>query len=363
MIQEWNHLKVPSHPWTLMYSIYRRVLPRVHHELDQWKKRAEQIPDPELRKQALDSIESKTFHCEGGAIYGLLAGSEIDKSIKFVAAYQTISDYLDNLCDRSTSLDPADFSALHESMVEALSPEIVATNNYYRFREEQDDGGYLRALVETCQSVIRELSNQEEVQPALLELCHYYCDLQVHKHVTEDDRVPRLKSWFDQHKDQLPDMTWNEFSACAGSTLGIFCLVSYSLGDMIPKGGTALIKEGYFPWVQGLHIMLDYFIDQEEDRVGGDLNFCFYYKDNDELARRVAHFIKEADKSVEGLPHSSFHRLINRGLLGIYLADRKVMEQKDVRSLARKIIRNGGRSSIFFYFNGWVYRRLHKASQ
>ncbi|WP_347549208.1 tetraprenyl-beta-curcumene synthase family protein [Pseudalkalibacillus hwajinpoensis] len=356
-------MKVPNHPWTLMYSIYRRVLPRVHQELEHWKKRAEAIPDPELRKQAVDSIESKTFHCEGGAIYGLLAGGKIDKSIAFIAAYQTISDYLDNLCDRSTSLDPADFSALHESMNQALSPEIEASNDYYRFREEQNDGGYLLSLVQTCQSVIRELPNKEEVQPALLELCHYYCDLQVHKHVTEEDRVPRLQGWFEQHRQQLPDMTWNEFSACAGSTLGIFCLVSYSLGNKIPEGGTEVIKEGYFPWVQGLHIMLDYFIDQEEDRAGGDLNFCFYYRDNDELAERVAHFIKEADKSVEGLPHSSFHRLINRGLLGIYLADRKVMAQKDVRILAREIIRNGGRSSIFFYFNGWVYRRLHKASQ
>ena len=32
-------------------------------------------------------------------------------AIKFIVAYQTISDYLDNLCDRSTSLDPDDFSA------------------------------------------------------------------------------------------------------------------------------------------------------------------------------------------------------------------------------------------------------------
>ena len=44
-------------------------------------------------------------------------------SIKFIVAYQTISDYLDNLCDRSSSLDPQDFAALHESMGDALSVE------------------------------------------------------------------------------------------------------------------------------------------------------------------------------------------------------------------------------------------------
>jgi len=33
------------------------------------------------------------------------------------------------------------------------------------------------------------------------------------------------------------------------------------------------VKNSYFPWVQGLHILLDYLIDQEEDRINGDLNF------------------------------------------------------------------------------------------
>ena len=38
------------------------------------------------------------------------------------------------------------------------------------------------------------------------------------------------------------------------------------------------IRKGYFPYIQGLHILLDYFIDQEEDKVVGDLNFCSYYE-------------------------------------------------------------------------------------
>ena len=59
------------------------------------------------------SIETKTFHCEGGALYALLAEAHRDDAIRFIVAYQTISDYLDNLCDRSTSLDPEDFTLLH----------------------------------------------------------------------------------------------------------------------------------------------------------------------------------------------------------------------------------------------------------
>ncbi|HET7521979.1 MAG TPA: tetraprenyl-beta-curcumene synthase family protein [Bacillales bacterium] len=350
-------MKTPTQPWTMMIHIYRRVLPRVNLYINQWKQRAMAIPDPELRSQALASIASKRFHCEGGSILALLAEERTDEVIRFIVAYQTISDYLDNLCDRSTSLDPADFRALHESMIHALTPD-AEPGDYYRFRMEQEDGGYLHALVKTCQDFLKSLPSYEIIAPALHELAGYYCDLQVHKHVAHEERVPRLQSWFDDHKAALPPMSWYEFSACAGSTLGIFCLVSYASTGSFTNQKTKAVKDGYFPWVQGLHILLDYFIDQEEDRMGGDLNFCFYYDSREKMMRRLSHFIEQADASIARLPDSKFHRMINRGLLGIYLADDKVRRQKHVRMLSRKIIRHGGGSSVFFFINGWMYRRL-----
>ena len=93
---------IPSMPLTLMYRVYTQVLPQVHRELSYWKSRASEIPNPELRNQALASIEHKTFHCEGGAILSLTAKGNYKQAIRFIVAYQTISDYLDNLCDRST---------------------------------------------------------------------------------------------------------------------------------------------------------------------------------------------------------------------------------------------------------------------
>ena len=110
-------------PIKLMSKVYRHIIPAVHQELGYWRHRAESIPNEELRTQALASIEHKTFHCEGGAILALCAKDDYKKAVKFIVAYQTISDYLDNLCDRSTSLDPMDFAALHESMQDALTLE------------------------------------------------------------------------------------------------------------------------------------------------------------------------------------------------------------------------------------------------
>ncbi|RDI44350.1 tetraprenyl-beta-curcumene synthase family protein [Falsibacillus pallidus] len=353
-------MSIPSQPFSLMNQVYRKVFPIVHRELAIWKDKAEAIPNTELRNQALASIEHKTFHCEGGSIMALLAMQEREKAIKFIVAYQTISDYLDNLCDRSTSLDPDDFAALHESMRDALTVG-EPVKNYYRLRQDQDDNGYLASLVRTCQDVLSEISPYADIKKYLLELCQYYCDLQIHKHVRVEEREGRLQKWFDGYKSQLPDMGWHEFSACSGSTLGIFCLVSYALRSDFQTEYAEIIRNGYFPYIQGLHILLDYFIDQEEDRDGGDLNFCFYYENDEKLLERLKHFVAQADKYTEKLPHQKFHKLINRGLLGVYLSDDKVHEQKHIQTIAKKIMKAGGAISYFFYWNGRMYRKVQKA--
>lgn len=356
-LQKTSSIQVPSGSGMLMLKIYRNVLPKVRRYLQLWKKEAEEIPNYELRKQALLSINSKTFHCEGGSIYGLLAKEEIEPTIRFIVAYQTICDYLDNLCDRSTSLDPEDFRTLHQACLHALTPSAECIN-YYQFRQEQDDGGYLIKLVKTCQNVLKKMPSYQVIAHELLELADYYCTLQVHKHVKVQERVPRLKAWFEEHRNQIPEMKWYEFSACTGSTLGIFCLVAYGWNPNCSKELAIKVKNSYFPWVQGLHILLDYFIDQEEDRIGGDLNFCTHYNSQQEITERFVYFLLEADKAVSQLPHKHFHLMINRALLGVYLADKKVNEQNDVRKTAGQILRSCGGASLFFLWNALIMTRI-----
>src|SRR5690625_5481462 len=57
--------RVPSSALTLMPAVYLKIFPAVNRELDFWTKRAKQIPDDELRTQALESIKMKRFHCQG----------------------------------------------------------------------------------------------------------------------------------------------------------------------------------------------------------------------------------------------------------------------------------------------------------
>ncbi len=352
-------MNVPQSLVVMTSRIFLQVRPLVHRHLAAWAAKAATIPDAELRRQALMSIRSKTFHCEGGSIYALLAGDRYAEAISFIIAYQTISDYLDNLCDRSTSCDPEDFALLHQSMRHALSP-AESLIPYYKKHPEQEDGGYLVALVDTCRKALKALPQYPLIAPTLRELADYYCQLQIHKHVRKEERELRLETWFTAYQRHLPKMTWYEFSACAGSTLGIFCLVSYAFANRLTPSLVQQIKEAYFPWVQGLHILLDYLIDQEEDRLSGDLNFCAYYPSEERLTSRLTHFYRQAALCIGELPDTRFHRMINKGLLGMYLADRKVSAQREIRRVARKMIHLGGGVAWFFFIHCWVYRRLRK---
>lgn len=350
--------QVPKGPIGLMYRMYKFILPETKQTLNAWKQMAKTIPDTELRTQALASIADKAFHCIGGAVYASANLTDRHILIPLIVAYQTISDYLDNLCDRSTSMDPADFRLLHQSMLDAVNPSAEPVN-YYALRREQDDGGYLARLVTTCQSCVSKLPGYEVAMPYIQDLAKLYTDLQVYKHIKPDQREKALLDWWSIHKDRTPDLHWNEFAAATGSTLGVFMLFLAASDRHLTDAGAASIHASYFPHVCGLHILLDYLIDQDEDREGGDLNFCNYYEDTDSMLNRIVYVVDRARADVAAVPGSSFHRMIIEGLLALYLSDPKVSEQQEVRSVSRRLMKKSPMMRLFFFINSrWIRRHI-----
>ncbi|MBB6674302.1 tetraprenyl-beta-curcumene synthase family protein [Cohnella nanjingensis] len=346
----------PRGPFSLMVRVYKYILPGVKEALGGWRKIAEAIPDPELRKQALDSMTAKEFHCIGGAVYAAANLERRDVLIPLIVALQTISDYLDNLCDRSTSLDPDDFRLLHQSMLDAVTPGAPIAN-YYALRAEQDDGGYLGLLVRRCQTCAARLPSYAQVQPYVRELVSLYGDLQVYKHISHDRRERELLAWWETHAHAYPGLMWNEFAAATGSTLGMFMLFLAASDESLPAKIGKEIRESYFPSINGLHILLDYLIDQAEDAVGGDLNFCSYYDSQEELDDRLQRMVGAARSSADRLPFSRFHRMIVEGLVALYLSDPKVKGQQSVRRTARLLMKGSPWTRVFFWLNSHLIRK------
>ncbi|MFB9326020.1 tetraprenyl-beta-curcumene synthase family protein [Paenibacillus aurantiacus] len=349
--------RVPASPVKLMYRMYKYILPEVKAELGRLRELAEAIPDGELRTQALASMASKEFHCQGGGVYAAADLGNRHILIPLIVSLQTISDYLDNLCDRSTSLDPDDFRLLHQSMLDAVDPDAQA-RDYYALRAEREDGGYLGELVRTCQRSIRMLPGYKSAQPHVRELVELYGDLQVYKHIRKDLREPKLLAWWDVHQKRYGDLRWNEFAAATGSTLGMFMLFQAACDPALTESQASGIRSAYFPHVCGLHILLDYLIDQEEDRVGGDLNFCNYYDDQTQLIMRLGEFVERARADVRRLPAWRFHRMIIEGLLALYLSDPKVRMQDSVRLVSRRLMRGSPLTRLFFWGNSvWIRKQ------
>ncbi|NLG32153.1 MAG: tetraprenyl-beta-curcumene synthase family protein [Syntrophomonadaceae bacterium] len=319
------------------------ILPQVQKELRKWGEMAAQCHDLELRKQSLASLKSKAFHCQGGVVYAALYPGQESLLIRLITSYQTLCDYLDNLCDRVGVDSQAAFRLLHTSLFDAFTPGS-RLRDYYALYPFKDDSGYLHSLVKECRWCTEQLPQFSMVHGRIMELIGLYVDLQVIKHLNWSIRERELKDWAFTHLSKYSDILWQEFAAASGSTLAIFALVGLASTNEARRDLAEQVINAYFPYICGLHILLDYFIDQEEDLKGGDLNFTFYYDNHLELLDRIRLFTREARQRIRGLPSAPLDELVINGLLAMYLSDKKVKEQGFQKDRS-KLLNEAGRSA------------------
>lgn len=333
------------------------VLPQVSRELRRWNKQLDQCSDWSLLRQALLSLRRKRFHSQGGCFYALYNHSYTKQLVSLIVALQTISDYLDNLCDRGEIYDEAAFRCLHHAMQDGLSTSPLQNRDYYRFYHARNDGGYLQELVAECRSGVALLPAYHVVQSEVLRLVSLYSDLQVYKHLHPQIRHTRLKRWFREKGSAVsPPIYFWEFAAACGSTLAVFALFGAAASHQTSEEDVRQMVKAYFPWVCGLHILLDYWIDQEEDRQGEDYNFAACYPSPEIAAQRLHLFLRKSLEGVSRLSHPTFHRTIVRGLLAVYLSDPKVARQ-GLQQTAHSLLKTAGSETRLFYHLCLILRK------
>lgn len=302
------------------------ILPLVKKQLNRWGQTAEECPNDELRRQALLSIKHKDFHCQGGAVFALAAPGQREELTALIVAYQTICDYLDNLCDRAGCTDGKAFQKLHLALTVALTPG-KAHADYYQYYPYQDDGGYLQQLADECQYRLGQLPSWPLVQEESLYLAELYSKLQIYKHLGVDIREQQLKDWVMTESLPYPGLYWQEFAAACGSTLALFALMGLAAQPNLSAEEAKASLKTYFPWICSLHILLDYFIDRQEDLEGGDLNFTFYYQNQQEMLERLKYLVRQSHRCARKLPDNALAKTVVEGLLALYLSDAKVKQQ------------------------------------
>ncbi len=337
--------------WAREY--FRYVRPAVANGLTPLRERAEAIPHPELRSQALSSLNTKQFHCEGGGVFAAPSRDPDSRLMPFLLPYQTLCDYLDTVTDRGPSQDPANLRLLHQALIDAADPDSVH-HDYYALHPYGEDGGYAQSLVDDARKALIAFPGFHAVRRPFQRLVRLYVDLQVYKHGPEEARVPALTEWFQRESDPGDQLHWWEFAAATGSTLGLFALLNLAQDPNPSESLVQKITSLYFPWMGALHILLDYYVDQEEDRLGGDLNFVTYYAAPQEAVfgiRRIYHAILA---EVAALPDGAFHQYVSKGLLGFYLSDQKT--RRLPVSPTYRLLASGGSISFGIYLAALVGR-------
>ncbi|WP_018211319.1 tetraprenyl-beta-curcumene synthase family protein [Desulfitobacterium hafniense] len=339
----------------LIYSFVKTIFPAVKAQLSFWEEKAGRCPDRVLGEQALASIAHKEFHCLGGSIYSLYPGARVAEVIEFVVAYQTISDYLDNLVDALEIQDEQAFRQLHLAMTEALNAD-ARCSDYYAYYPHREDGGYLAELVQTCQRRVQKLPSYEVVRPYMMKLAELYTLLQVSKHLHPAEREQKMLGWLEQVIPEYPGLSVWELAAATGSTLGTFCLFAMAYDAQLTDREAKKVRDAYFPWITGLHILLDYFIDLEEDRKTNQLNFVEYYASKKEQQERLLLFVETALSQARSLRYPDFHEAIIRGLLAMYLSDQKG-KSRECGQVTAELIQAGGRPVKVLF---WICLQLRK---
>lgn len=331
-----------------------RILPLVEQELKIWENQIEKAPSSFLRGQGLKSLMDKKFHCMGGSVFALRTEQYQTEMVRLIVSVQTISDYLDNLCDRGPVQSETCFYTLHQSLIDVFSHN--SPGNYYQNYPLSEDNNYLQTLVNSSKQNLEKLPQIDFHRDKLLYLAGLYSDLQVYKHLSFEKRVPALQKWFSGFKRQFPDLYWWEFSCAAGSTLGIFALLSLATEDSYCPVKAKKILHAYFPWICGLHILLDYFIDQEEDLIENDLNFVAFYPDQKTLVERIELFISRSFLLARSLPDPNFHLAVIKGLLAMYLSDGKIRKQ-GFESIRKNLLKKTGPEGKILYYLCYILRR------
>jgi len=300
-----------------------RVVPQAASELRRLKRRAQRIPDAELRREALSSITHKDFHVHGGCILAtFLTPALARRYVALVAVFETAVDYLDNLCDRVGTLDEADFRALHEALIDAVTPG-APLRRYFRLRP-RDDGGYLDELVRHSQEHFAALPSFAAVAPHVRQVTAAYCELQALKHLRQGVREQRCADAFGA---VAPDLRWWEGAAACGSTMPTFALAFGAIQGCDDARAQAL-HDAYFPYFSAFHILLDYFIDQAEDSAHGELNFVACYATREAARDGIVRIGALALSRARALADAPHHVFAVRAMSAFYCSRAKVGEQR-----------------------------------
>jgi len=294
------------------------VFPGVCVERRRRRARALAIPDPLLRRVALQS-QCKWGNVEGAAAFAAFVGRRHRRAAaRAMMCLQEAYNYLDVLGEQPSSEPAANGRQLHQALLVALDPEASHVD-YYAHCPQREDGGYLCEIVDSCRAALAELPSSSAVAPAALRAATRIVEFQSCNTGERQGDLQALERWARATTPSGSDLRWWEVAAAGGSSLCIYALIALAADPALDSSAPAAVADAYFPWIGALHSLLDNLVDETEDRATGQHSLIGAYSSRQEAAVRMRWLAERSWRAAAALPGGRGHTLTLAAMASFYL--------------------------------------------
>ena len=295
------------------------TLPAVAREVRAWRAKACTVPETAIRDDALSSLGRKRGHTDGAALFSILVRVRDPMLVKLLVAYEILWDFLDSVNEHGAGEGQANGRQLHLALIDALEPG-APLSDYYRHHPWRDDGGYLDALVRTCQDACRRLPSYEAVRPLLAEEAWRAQVLAINHDLDPARRDEDMRGWARRVLPNDEQVTWYELTGAASASLTVHALLALAAKPRVSGAEVAQVRGAYFPWISAATTMLDSYVDQAEDAANGDHSYVSHYQTAEVALERIRLLLRRSMTRAGELPDGERHMLIVACMVAMYLS-------------------------------------------
>jgi tetraprenyl-beta-curcumene synthase len=310
------------------------VAPTVRQQLRHWEQRAQAIPDPQLRRVALEKLHGESFNAEGTTTLATLARRPDRPQIaRAIVAMQVMYDYLDGLAEQP-AFDNRDDRQLFRAFTDAVTP-TTPVHDYYLGRPHSDDAGYLNDLTTTVRDTFVALPASDIATPVAQRAAARCAEAQIRVHARGDTGASELEAWA-IHEAVKTTLGWRAFLAGAvTSAMSVYALIAAGTDPQTTREQASAIDVAYLS-IGALATMLDSLIDYKHD-VSNKTQWYFpYYQDPALLAEQLSKTAREALTQARRLPHAAHHVMTLAGVAAYYLSTPEA-KAEPARTLTRDL--------------------------
>ena len=312
----------------------------VSREVRAWRTHAEQIPDPALRRDALDALKRKRGHADGAAMFWTLPQRRDPRLLLTLVRYELLQDFLDSITEDGAALGPEHGEQLYLALGDALDPDRPVSD-YYLHHRARCDGGYLAALVEACREGCQALPGYPVVRSLLIREAERASVLIINHGRDPAARDLELRQWAAQHFPHERELCWFELTAAASGWITTHALLALASDTNATSEMACATYAAYFPWVALTLTVLDSYVDQAEDASTGSHNYIGRYPTVDIAVASLCQSIAHAARDVLDCPNGERHGVLLACMVALYLS-KDSARSPDLRAMTKEIASAAG---------------------